>query len=302
MIINKDYTCSCGKVCTNAQSFNGHKSHCKVHRLAKGGTANYEQYLSQQAYTSSLARAAKKRKIEEAEKLAQITWAAAQHSCERCGEVMLTKYGSGRFCSAFCARSRVKSAETKQKISASLSQTLLATAPLRASNKRVCSICNKNNIKNYNKTGVCKECLNTTPEGFKIKQALGRKGYDTMQVNGTHKGWQSRTITSYAENFWITVLTNNQIEYKREVPVWHGSANYFLDFVIEKNGKFIDLEIDGKQHTYQDRAKSDAIRDLFISKQGYLVYRIPWNEISSEVGKLEMQNKIDAFLEFYFSI
>lgn len=295
----KEYICVCGKVCSTSQSFNGHKSHCKVHRLNKGGELNYEEYLAKQAKTSLMARNARKKNASDARKISLDTWISEKHECERCGEIMTTKFGSGRFCSTFCARSRVKSDETKQKISASLSQTLLDTASIRVSNKRICFICNKNIIKNYNKTGVCKECLNSTSEGFKIKQELGRKGYDTMQVNGTHKGWQSRNITSYAENFWLKVLNNNQIEYKREVPVRHGSANYFLDFVIEKNGKLIDLEIDGKQHTYQDRANSDIIRDLYLTKQGYLVYRIPWNDINTEHGKTEMQNKIDAFLNFY---
>lgn len=300
--ITKEYTCVCGKVCATSQSFNGHKSHCKAHRLSKGGETNYADYLAKQAKTSLLARNARKKNAAKARKLSLDAWIAEEHFCERCNKRMTEKFGSGRFCSTFCARSRAKSEETKQKISTTLSQTLLETSPMRTSSKRICFICNKNIIKNYNKTGVCKECLNNTPEGFKIKQGLGRKGYDTMQVNGTHKGWQSRNIVSYAENFWLNVLDNNQIKYKREVPVWHGSANYFLDFVIEKNGKSIDLEIDGKQHTYLDRANSDVVRDLFLTKQGYLVYRIPWNEVNTEQGKTEMQSKINAFLDFYLSL
>ena len=300
--ITKEYICVCGKVCANSQSFNGHKSHCKVHRLNKGGEANYETYLAKQAKTSQAARAARKKNAAEARQLNNDIWVAEKHFCERCEKLMSEKFGSGRFCSEFCARSRVKTEETKQKISRSLNQTLLDTTSIRTSNKRMCFICNKNIIKTYNKTGVCKDCLNSTPEGFKIKQELGRKGYDTMQANGTHKGWQSRNIVSYAENFWCNVLDNNQIKYKREVPVWYGAANYFLDFVLEKNGKLIDLEIDGKQHTYPERANSDIIRDLYLTKQGYLVYRIPWNEISSELGKLEMQNKINEFINFYTAL
>ena len=29
--------------------------------------------------------------------------------------------------------------------------------------------------------------------------------------NGTHKGWQSRNITSYPEKFFISVLKNNNL-------------------------------------------------------------------------------------------
>lgn len=299
--IAKEYICICGKVCTTAQSFNGHKSHCKLHRLNKGGEANYKEYLNQQAKTSLIARNARKASAAAVKKTELETWIAKQPTCERCGKVMTTKFGSGRFCSTFCARSRAKTEGTKQKISATLSQTLLDTSFARQAAKKHCTLCGKV-IKNNNKTGVCKECLNTTPEGTKIKQMLGRKGYETSLVNGTHKGWQSRNIISYAEQFWMQVLDTNDIKYRREVAVKHEKYNYFLDFVIEKAGKFIDLEIDGKQHTYKDRIASDVARDLYLTKCGYLVYRVAWNEINSETGSNEMKEKIDAFLTFYYNI
>ena len=62
----KEYICICGKVCTTSQSFNGHKSHCKIHRLNKGGEANYESYLAKQAKTSLAARDARKKCAAEA--------------------------------------------------------------------------------------------------------------------------------------------------------------------------------------------------------------------------------------------
>lgn len=68
------------------------------------------------------------------------------------------------------------------------------------------------------------------------------------------------------------------------------------------NGKFIDLEIDGKQHKYPDRLESDKIRDNFITKNNIIVYRIEWNEINSEKGKLLMEEKINKFLDFYKNI
>lgn len=144
--------------------------------------------------------------------------------------------------------------------------------------------------------------LITSTKTYNKKVEAGKKVQQRLIEAGVHKGWQSRNIASYAENFWLAVLDNNQIKYKQEVPVWHGSANYFLDFVIEKNGKAIDLQIDGKQHTYTDRANSDVVRDLYLTKQGYLVYRIPWNEIKTEQGKAEMQRKITEFLDFYNSL
>jgi very-short-patch-repair endonuclease len=131
------------------------------------------------------------------------------------------------------------------------------------------------------------------------KVKAGKAVQQKLLATGTHKGWQSRNITSYAEQFWMQVLDNNSIEYQREVPVKHDKSNYFLDFVIEHNGKLIDLEIDGKQHTYEDRIQSDVIRDVYLTKQGYLVYRVAWNEVKSKAGVDEMKEKIDAFLTFY---
>lgn len=137
---------------------------------------------------------------------------------------------------------------------------------------------------------------------FTKKVKAGQEVQKRLMADGTHKGWQSRNITSYAEQFWMQVLDNNSIEYQREVPVKHDKSNYFLDFVIEHNGKLIDLEIDGKQHTYEDRIQSDVIRDLYLTKQGYLVYRVAWNEVKSKAGADEMKEKIDAFLAFYSDI
>jgi very-short-patch-repair endonuclease len=107
---------------------------------------------------------------------------------------------------------------------------------------------------------------------------------------GTHKGWKSRNIKSYAERFFETVLNNNHISYERERYV----GKYFLDFVIGD----IDLEIDGKQHQYADRKQSDQVRDEYLRSQGYFVYRIKWNEINSVSGKEMMKDKIDLFLDF----
>ena len=76
-------------------------------------------------------------------------------------------------------------------------------------------------------------------------------------------------------------------------------GNIFLDFYIVKNGKEIDLEIDGKQHLYDDRKIKDAERDTYIKENNVIVYRIPWNSINTDEGKCKMKSKIDEFLKFY---
>lgn len=120
--------------------------------------------------------------------------------------------------------------------------------------------------------------------------------------SGTFQGWKSRNITSYAENFWKQVLDNNNIKYTREYVFEYGNKGngerYFLDFYIEINNRKIDLEIDGKQHLYEDRKQSDQIRDQYIKSKGIEVYRIPWNEINTENGKQLMKEKIDNFINY----
>lgn len=166
--------------------------------------------------------------------------------------------------------------------------------------ERLCSICNAK-IAFNNKTGLCQRCLRTTEQGKEILSKNSKIVADRLIASGKHQGWKTRNICSYAEKFWTKVLDNNKISYKREMTVKYNngpSDRYFLDFYIESNGRKIDLEIDGKQHKYADRAEHDRIRDERLTNLGYVVYRIDWNEINSEKGKLRMKEKIDRFLDF----
>ena len=112
---------------------------------------------------------------------------------------------------------------------------------------------------------------------------------------GIIKPWQSRNITSYPQQFFIEVLKQNNISYQKEKHV----GKYFLDFVIQTPKGKVDLQIDGKQHwMIQTQMMSDKIRDEYIASQGYIVYRIKWNQINTEKGKQQIEEKINKFLEF----
>ena len=162
--------------------------------------------------------------------------------------------------------------------------------------EHICPICGKiyhtyiaNNGDLTNYSACSKECLKIKSSN-KIKEKI-----EERKANGTFKGWQSRNIISYPENFWMKVLDNNNIIYKHNYPF----NKYFLDFYIENNGRKIDLEIDGKQHKYIDRYESDKLRDKLIKENNIEVYRIDWNEINSDEGKILMKTKIDNFIKFY---
>lgn len=241
-------------------------------------------------------------------------------------------------CSRQCANSRIKTDAVKEKVKKSLdkfyaslgksknpscaadceNRSLKRVKRLKTPSKVKCKYCGKEIFSKVEFGSYCYECAeqNNIPKiqlyfenGKRIvsnsaKENL-RKAQLKLIAEGKHRGWKTRNITSYPENFWKEVLENNNIEYsfnhavpKRDLGL-DDHYNYFLDFFLAGN---IDLEIDGKQHKYSDRIKSDKIRDGLLIKNGYKVYRIEWNEISTEKGKLLMKEKIDNFLSYYNSI
>lgn len=201
------------------------------------------------------------------------------HVCERCGVTYVRKDGiSARFCSRKCANSRVRTEETKKRISASLKARYFYR-------KRYCRVCGAE-LHRQTEGDLCGKCIKHDEHHRKKLSEIAKKN---MAI-GKIKPWNSRNIKSYAERFWETVLLNNDIKYEREKHV----GRYFLDFVMG----FVDLEIDGKQHEYDDRKKSDEERDAYLTSIGYSVYRIKWNEVNTDEGKAEMKKKIDAFLSY----
>lgn len=166
---------------------------------------------------------------------------------------------------------------------------------------RICKECGREFIPhlqpNGNRISEDKFCsIDCHDKNISYNNSLLRKN---EILNGTFHGWKTRNIISYPEKFWINVLNNNNIPFIREYLIKYGEKfheSYFLDFYIEFNNKKIDLEIDGKQHTYPERIEKDKIRDNFISSKNIIVYRIAWNSINTEKGKKLMEEKINNFL------
>ena len=234
--------------------------------------------------------------------------------CLQCGkELTGEKRLRKKFCNNSCAakynnKNRIVSEEQKQKVSNTLRERYAKenneTVIERYKNRRkssdkkqkvkykcICVTCDKEFYSIYKNTTHCSnKCSGADPN---IKQKLRNKVEERKKA-GTFSGWQSRNITSYPEQFWVKVLNNHDITYIRED---FSTKKYFLDFLIEKNGKKIDLEIDGKQHN--NRKEHDKERDKYLTNLGYIVYRIEWNSINNQKGKDLMQSKINAFLDYY---
>ena len=116
------YICECGRIFDRPNSFNGHKSHCKIHFQAAGKEDIRE--LNKEAISSKTSESLKARNAKKKEALSQL-WLSEQHKCEKCGIIMTEKYGKGRFCSKTCANSRACSEEKRKKISESVKATVL---------------------------------------------------------------------------------------------------------------------------------------------------------------------------------
>lgn len=117
--MTKKYKCECGKTFEKPNSFNAHKSNCRVHFEACGKDIN--KVFAKRSKRTSEARA-RNAEVHREERLKQ--WIVEKHTCENCGVIMKEYFGTGRFCSRACANSRgERPIETKYKISQALSKT-----------------------------------------------------------------------------------------------------------------------------------------------------------------------------------
>lgn len=223
------------------------------------------------------------------------------YHCEKCNKPVEKKFGSGRFCSRACANSRTFSDEANKKRSVSNSIAGIKRYDrIGRKPKYFCKSCNKQ-IPNT-KNGMCRDCLRSSGLMKEIWSKNGKATQAKLLAEGRHKGWISRNISSFPETFWVRVLDNNNIPYEREFVVNWGDPQkgerYFLDFLLKCNSKLIDLEIDGGQHKLTENKEHDKIRDAKLAELGYSVYRIDWNEVKTEKGKLRMKEKIEKFLSW----
>jgi hypothetical protein len=227
--------------------------------------------------------------------------------CEECKTEHDESYGSGRFCSQSCSRSFSKTSR-RSEIKKNVIETFKKKREVREINERIhatCPVCSGSftfrPTKTRSRTFCSKECSNIARN-----ERFAKAGIIAIRRSleeGTHKGWQSRNLLSYPEKFFKRVLEGNGFTGKFLInfPVKKSSlgehnsgSNYFLDFYFPQIQ--FDLEIDGKQHEYQDRVESDHKRDMLLMRSGIEVYRIKWLSINTEKGRQAMNCKISLLL------
>lgn len=228
-----------------------------------------------------------------------------EYICEKCGKLVTEKYGSGRFCSRACANSRNLTEEQKKHISNGNIKHLEKIGKLAIIIKKICPICGKiYYTKNKNNKTCSKECgqkyrIEITGIKEETKLKLSQQVQKRIK-NGTHNGWKTRNIESYAEKFFKKVLENNNIKYEFNKPILKNDLDikengcYFLDFALSNK---IDLEIDGRQHKIKERQEHDKIRDERLKNKGWKVYRIEWKSLPKYNTYIE--NEIKNFIKWY---
>jgi len=183
--------------------------------------------------------------------------------------------GGRKFCCVSCSNAvviRLSSKESKLKVSETFSK--------KPKNVHYCKICQKE-ISRRRTYCDDKECrIKSRSESAK----LGRK---TAKERGTLVGWSTRTKEpSYPEKYFIELLNNEKISFIRELRV----GKWFIDFALIDYK--IALEIDGKQHEYDDRKKSDLEKDEFLKIENWFVFRIKWFNPINEVNKEKLYSQI----------
>ena len=105
--MEKIYRCVCGREFKSSQSINGHKANCIEYLETQFDNAEAILHSRQwhASHNGNNSAECRKQRYDLNNKLKLELWISEKHKCEKCGKIMTEYYGSGRFCSEYCARS-----------------------------------------------------------------------------------------------------------------------------------------------------------------------------------------------------
>lgn len=237
--MTKEYICECGKVFTSSQKYGGHSTHCIAHLKAND---LFDKSYHNPDVKEKLKEQAKQDKLNQ--------WISEQHTCEKCGKIMIEKFGSGRFCSKSCANGHKKSEASKHKVSQTLNNIhkmdkingtdkRTQNELIYYSNPNKCVVCNE--ILDYEKRDrrTCsKECA-LQLQSITMTNVLAQKGlHRTVPKRykyGTYKG-------VHCDSSWELAFLIYNLEHNRDIKrceehfeyILDGHRhNYFPDFIME---------------------------------------------------------------------
>lgn len=251
----KKYICICGKEFDNSQSFNGHRSHCKVYLESKGiDYAVYQETKKAKCKDTKQSSKLKHTAAVRTKKDKPITqWIEEKHVCERCGKVMTEKYGSGRFCCRSCANARHHSEDTKQKIKASFHKTIdsRTTEEKLHIRNQIINRCKDEYMKN---PCYCKVCGNLVPYERKNKNYCSREcayansgGYRQNASYGKFGTYKGVYCDSTYELAFLIYCLDHNIQIERCTTYfmyeYEGSFHkYYPDFYLPESDTYIETK------------------------------------------------------------
>lgn len=243
----KIYKCECGREFTNSQSFNGHKSHCKVHLQLKG---TWEDYLSKQPIRFKKLSITNKKKATINKKKSLEKWISEKHICEHCGKVMTEKYGSGRFCCEACAHSHKPTTDQLQKIKEFNSQMSIKKRIINESkyyeHPNYCKVCG--NVLSYDKRRrkvCCHECLIKLIQQQKL-ELCAKQGTNLCGkgIRGYYKGYYCQSSWELA---YVIYNIDHGINFIRNKEGFKYILNniertYFPDFYLLDTKEYVEIK------------------------------------------------------------
>lgn len=223
--------------------------------------------------------------------------------CKNCKEPLPYNKRKNIFCDSSCSATY----NNKYRDTSYITEEFKQKAREKSSKEKkdvFCPLCNTplTTEQKWRKRTYCSNKCRSLCVSEETNEKIRQTKLDSVK-NGTHKGWINRNILSYPEKFFIEVLNNNKLTYEQNFVInkrdlgLNDVSNYFLDFYF--NDKKIDLEIDGKQHSYKDRKEKDKIRDKLLDDFGIKVYRIKWKNPTNDVNKEYLKEEIRKFLDYY---
>lgn len=285
----KLYTCICGKNFETPNSFNGHKSSCEIHLKSKG---KWDEKVTRDKITALKIGASIKNINNKKREEKLVTWLNENHVCERCGEVMTEKFGSGRFCSVACANGKTQTSETKELISQRVKLSAIESGKRRR----------ENNIRKYeadpNHCSVCSTALPYDRRMYKtcgntdcLKTRLHEAGVKSVQKQGDTRRSQNEILfANKCKQYFTEVETNANI-----FSGWDADV-IIHDFKIAVlwNGSWHFDKLT-KQHSVEQVQNRDRLKIQAINSAGYTSYII---EDHGSFNEEFVEEQFQKLLEF----
>ena len=162
-----------------------------------------------------------------------------------------------------------------------------------------CRFCGKKSTTSSGNTLHEKSCfknpnrVNGSTKGYKMTEEQRKHCSEARKKYIKNHGgiwWNSRSNCkrSYAEE-WVLKILKNEIKDQDFVEEYHLNR-WFMDFAWPK--KQIYIEVDGDQHNWEERKRSDKEKDSFYKSIGWKVLRLPWRYCCNNTQKA-IKNIID---------